>query len=158
MIPINVVSSPLPSSLLYFFFVTSLLKRFSLCHFPMSIFHNVENTFEKMGTQYLLFVVKKRNSLFVLSIVETSSLDSFFDFSKNKTNFYSPFFLPKCCKNKFLCLKILLRKFLQKICQKKFLLFGRIFLLSFFYSLPFKKSIFANKKMTLLIFHFAVSA
>ena len=46
--PINVVSSPLPSSLLYFlFFVTSFLKRVSSCHFPMSIFHNVENTFEK---------------------------------------------------------------------------------------------------------------
>ena len=86
--PINVVSSPLPSSLLYFlFFVTSFLKRFSLCHFPMSIFHNVENTFEKWEHN-IFFLLFKKNSLFVLSIVETSLLWIHFCwFFNHKTNF-----------------------------------------------------------------------
>ena len=96
MIPINVVSSPLPSSLLYFLFVTSFLQRFSLCHFPMSIFHKIENTFEKMITQYLLFVVKK-NFVCAHYCWNLSSLDSFVDFSK-KTNFFSPFFCQNVAK------------------------------------------------------------
>ena len=77
----------------------------------------------------------------MLRTAETSSLDYHFCcffknktcFFKNKTNFYSPLFLPKCCKNKFLCIKILLRIFShQKNLTKTVLLFGRIFLLSFF--------------------------
>ena len=89
-----------------------------------------------MGTQYLLFVEKK-NSLFVLCTVEISSLDSFFDFSKTKQISFRLFFLPKCCKNKFLCVKILLRKFSPKKSDKNrfsfredlpFLIFSILFL------------------------------
>ena len=97
MIPINVVSSPLPSSLLYFLFVTSFLKRFSLCHFPMSIFHKIENTFEKMITQYLLFVVKK-NFVCALYCWNLSSFDSFVDFSKKQISIRH--FLPNVVKKK----------------------------------------------------------
>ena len=144
-------------SFTFFFFVTSFLKRFSLCHFPMSIFHNVENTFEKWEHNIFFFFVKK-NFVCALYCWNLSSLDSFGDFSKTK-QISIRLFLPKCCKKKFLCWKILLRKFSPKNLTKTVFSFGRIFLFSFFYSLPFKKSIFANKKnLTLFIFHFTVSA
>ena len=132
-------------SFTFLFFCNIFSETFSLCHFPMSIFHNVENTIEKWEHNIFLFC-KKKNFVCALYCWNLSSLDSFFDFSKTKQISFR-FFKPKCCKNKFLCLKILLRKFSpKKIWQKQFFLFGRIFLFSFFYSLPFKKSIFANKK------------
>ena len=106
--PINVVSSPLPSFLLYFLFVeASFLKRVSLCHFYNVFFHNVENTFEKWEHKNLLFVVKKKDSLFAPIIVETSSRDFHFCWLIKK-KFYSPFFAN------------LLRKFFsKKIWQKQ---------------------------------------
>ena len=93
----------------------------------------------------------KKNFVCALYCWNLSSLDSFVDFSKTK-QISIRLFLPKCCKKKFLCLKILLRKFSPKNLTKTVFSFGRIFLFSFFYSLPFKKSIFANKKTWLSLF------
>ena len=134
LLPINVVSSPPPSFLLYFlFWVTSFLKRVSLGHFSNVYFSQCRKLLWKKGKQHLLFVVKK-NSLFVLSIVETSLLWIliFVDFSKTKQISIRHFFAKRCKKK--LCWNILLRNFfLQKnLTKTKFFLFGRIFLFSFF--------------------------
>ena len=77
--PINVVSSPLPSFLLYFLFsVTSVLKRVSLCHFSNVYFSQCRKHLWINGNTTYSFCCIKKNSLFVLSTVETSSLNSHF--------------------------------------------------------------------------------
>ena len=74
MIPINVVSSPLPSSFLYFLFFCNIFSE-TILFMPFSnvYFSQCGKHLWKMGTQYLLFFLKKK-TLFVLSIVETSLL------------------------------------------------------------------------------------
>ena len=67
------------------FFVASFLKRVSLCHFS-NVYFSRKHLWKNGNTTYS-FCCIKRNSLFVLSTVETSSLDSHFCwFFKKKTN------------------------------------------------------------------------
>ena len=145
--PINVVSSPLPSFLLYFlFFATSFRKRFSLCHSSNVYFSQCRKHLWKNGNTICSFCCEKGNSLFVLSTVETSSLDSHFLLIFQKQNKFLFAIFPKCCKHK-LCLNVLLRNFFspKEIWQNKVFSFRKNLPFLFFYSLPLMNSIVANK-------------
>ena len=91
MIPINVVSSPLPSSLLYFLFFCNIFDE-KILFMPFSNVYvsQCRKHLWKNGNTISSFFCKK-NSLFVLSIVETSLLWILLLIFQNKTNLYSPF-------------------------------------------------------------------
>ena len=127
----RLISTTFFSPLLSFFFVTSFLKRVSSCHFPMSMFHNVENTFEKWEHN-IFFLLYKTLCLCSLLWKPLLWILIFDDFSKTK-QISNRHFLPKCCKNK-LCLIVLLRNFFFKknLTKTSFFLFGRIFVFSYF--------------------------
>ena len=151
--PINVVSSPLPSFLLYFLFLWHLFWNDSLyVIFPMSIFHNVENTFENI--EHNSFFCQKMK-LFVCALYCWNLFFGFFFLIVQKTKQISIrlFFLPNVVKINS-CVKYSPSQHFhhkKNLTKTKFLPFGRIFLFFFLFSSIQQKHFFEQTSVLLVL-------